>query len=250
MYAAVSGADGRDGVCSSPRTSIDHVLASTAAHSLSGVCVGIPLECHVEGLSRVALSSWRDAAAALVCLPNLQVRFSSNYFVRYLLGPQSSTFRFLLSRPLSQLIMSSSARKPAAISLAMMGPGSATKNLSKLSSMQCQDSTGHTVAPHFAQLHSDWRSFCACAAWHSARVLALLLLSRCLSSYPPSFNTAAAGAAPHSRGNIRSEQQTVFNSFRQSAAAAVSVVQTSRRCIFQMPRNFAPYVGGATPQYR
>ena len=65
VYAAISGADGRDGVCSSPRTSIDGVLASVAAFSLSGVCIGIPLECHVEGMSETVLGCWRDAASAL-----------------------------------------------------------------------------------------------------------------------------------------------------------------------------------------
>lgn len=65
VYAAISGSDGRDGVCSFSPTSIHHVLASVAAFSLSGVCIGIPQECHVEGMSETILSSWRDSAAAL-----------------------------------------------------------------------------------------------------------------------------------------------------------------------------------------
>ena len=66
VYAAVCGADSRDGVCLSLHASVDDVLASAAAKSLAGVCVGIPHECHVEGLSDAALESWRSAAQALV----------------------------------------------------------------------------------------------------------------------------------------------------------------------------------------
>ena len=65
VYAAISGADGRDGVCSSLLVSIDEVLASTAVFPLSGVRIGIPFECHVEGMSSATLRSWRDAAEAL-----------------------------------------------------------------------------------------------------------------------------------------------------------------------------------------
>jgi len=50
---------------SRPASALIAVLESTAAYSLAGVRVGIPHECHVEGMSDAALSSWRDAAAAL-----------------------------------------------------------------------------------------------------------------------------------------------------------------------------------------
>ncbi len=90
VYAAFSGADGRDGVCSSPRVSVDRVLESTAAYSLAGVCVGIPHECHVEGMSDAAVSCWRHAAAAMaaagatltdVSIPAIEVSLPAYYVI-------------------------------------------------------------------------------------------------------------------------------------------------------------------------
>jgi len=65
VYSAIAGPDGRDSVCSSQLVGIDDVFASMTVCSLSGVRVGIPFECHVEGMSHAALDSWRNAAAAL-----------------------------------------------------------------------------------------------------------------------------------------------------------------------------------------
>lgn len=90
VYAVFSGADGRDAVCSQPRITVDRVLQSTAAYSLAGVRVGIPHECHVEGMSDAALSSWRDAAAALaaagatlsdVSIPAIQASLAAYYVI-------------------------------------------------------------------------------------------------------------------------------------------------------------------------
>ncbi len=90
VYAAMSGSDGRDGVCSSSITSIDSVLASVAASSLSGVCIGIPRECHVEGMSEAILNSWRESAAALadagativdISIPSIAMSLAAYYVI-------------------------------------------------------------------------------------------------------------------------------------------------------------------------
>lgn len=90
LYAAISGADGRDGVCSSPRTSVDGILASVASFSLSGVRIGIPLECHIEGMSGSLLGSWRDAASVLahagatvvdVSIPSISSSLAAYYVI-------------------------------------------------------------------------------------------------------------------------------------------------------------------------
>jgi aspartyl-tRNA(Asn)/glutamyl-tRNA(Gln) amidotransferase subunit A len=90
LYAAISGADGRDGICSSPRSSVDSILASVASFSLSGVRIGIPLECHVEGMSGSILGSWRDAASVLahagatvvdVSIPSISSSLAAYYVI-------------------------------------------------------------------------------------------------------------------------------------------------------------------------
>jgi aspartyl-tRNA(Asn)/glutamyl-tRNA(Gln) amidotransferase subunit A len=90
VYAAISGSDGRDGVCSSPQLSVTQVLASIEAFSLSGIRVGIPRECHVEGMSDAVVSSWRAAASQLaragasiidVSIPSISSSLAAYYVI-------------------------------------------------------------------------------------------------------------------------------------------------------------------------
>ncbi len=226
-YAAVCGADGRDGVCSVPRADIGHVLACTAAHPLTGIRVGIPLECHVEGISDATLSSWRDAAAALASAGATVVDIS----IPAISSSLAAYYVIVSAEASSNLARYDGARQRNEESVKVQ-----QQAISGLD--RAQTSTAFRASSFGAEVHSH-------AKLHFIPLFALLPLLPSVLLYGFSCN-ALVGATAHSCGNICAEQQTVLISLHESTAASVIVVQTSGRRIFYMPRNFAPHVGRAT----